>query len=138
MRFPWVNLNIQKNMKYCFKSVPNVCKYFFFVRKHEKQCCLTIFQQILMNAQVAQKLCNKTLFWVYCGFRACLLSYHHQSCLNLLFYVETTNFCIFLVSVTIRHNSEAVPIQLVEKYAKKNVWLKRKFQNFYVPDVRQY
>ena len=28
--------NTRKNMKYCFKSVPNVCKYFFFVRKHEK------------------------------------------------------------------------------------------------------
>ena len=83
-----------------------------------------------MNAQVAQKICNKTLFWGFWGFRVCLLSYHHQSCLNLLFYAETTNFCIFLVSVTIRHNSEAVPIQLVEKYAKKKLLTKTKISKF--------
>ena len=46
------------------------------------------------------------------------------------FMLRQQIFAFFLVSVTIRHNSEAVPIQLVEKYAKKKLLTKTKISKF--------
>ena len=138
MRFPWVNLNIPKKTWNTVLKVSLMCANNFFLWENMKNNVVSLFfNKFWWTHKWHRKYATKRYF-------EGIVDSERAACHTI---IKVVSICCFMLRQQIfaffsicDHQAQfwSCTYPACRKIRKKNGWLKRKFQNFYVPDVRQY